>query len=172
MATLSSTRTSLSAAPVLFPCLLCAGDVLFQTPRDEFLKFHCSGHAGETTLIMKFIPGPHAPQAPAWLLDRTGSLRELQLTQTRQAWATGLRWLWDFTRAECDIAPPQSLTAAGWLQKLAAVKGRPSFPVAGHLRAFLKKLPPDETFGEKQFAEFWRQSCYPLKPEQWREQYP
>ncbi len=167
-----SKPSSLSSAPVLFPCLLCAGDVLLQTSRDEFRQFHCTGQAGESTLIMKFVPGPHGPQAPAWLLDRTGALRELRLIKTRQSWATGLRWLWDFTRATCEVGPPQSLTAAGWLEKLADVKGRPSFPVAGHLRGFLKKLPSDETFGEKQFTEFWRQSCYPLKPEQWREQYP
>ena len=159
-------------SPLLFPCLVCGGGILTRTSRDEFLQFHCAGHGGGNTFLLKFIPGPSGRRAPGWLIDRSGGFREVRLIRTRRAWAAGLRWLWDFTLAECAVQPPERLTAAELIGKLGDIKGRPPFQTAGQLRGFLERLAPDQRFDENRFGEFWRQFSYALKPEQWHEHYP
>jgi hypothetical protein len=157
---------------LLFPCLVCGSGIVTRTSRDEFLRFHCAGHVGGITFLLKFVPGPSGRQVPSWILDRSGGFREVHLTRTRRAWAAGLRWLWDFTLAECEVPPPNYLTAAELIGKLGDLKGRPPFQTAGHLRGLLKRLPPDRVFDEKSFGEFWRQFSYAITPEQWHEHYP
>jgi hypothetical protein len=167
-----STSIAPSIAPLLFPCLVCGGGIVTRAARDEFLKFHCTGHVGGNTFILKFVPGPSGREVPSWILDRSGGFREVRLLRTRRGWATGLRWLWDFTRAECEVRPPRQLTATELIGKLGDLKGRPPFQTAGHLRGFLERLPPDRVFDETLFGEFWRQFSYALKPEQWHEHFP
>jgi hypothetical protein len=168
----TSTAIASPTSPLLFPCLVCGGGIVTRTSREEFLQFHCAGHAGSNLFLLKFVPGPSGRQAPSWILDRSGGFREVRLIRTRRAWAAGLRWLWDFTLAECEVRPPQNLTAGELIGKLGNLKGRPPFQTAGHLRGFLEKLPPDQVFDERLFGEFWRQFSYPITPEQWHEHYP
>jgi hypothetical protein len=107
-----------------------------------------------------------------WVIDRTGGFREVRLQRMHRGWATGLRWLWDFTRAECEILPARHLPATELFDNLGDLKSRPPFQIAGHLRGFLKRLPPDRVFNETLFRSFWEQFAYQLEAKEWEEHYP
>jgi hypothetical protein len=148
---------------ISFPSLFCSKGVLLRQTEKEFHKFSYRGATGNGSHLFTFTPGPEGSSPPLWILDASGQFHEIRLKTVRRPWGQSLRWLWDFTLAECEVLPPRQLTAGEWLEKLKGMKGRPPFATAGHLRGFMERMPQDRVFGEAEFREFWDKFGYEIK---------
>jgi hypothetical protein len=157
--------------PILFPCLSATRIILYAATKAEALKHSLKGHVGQNRYV--FRDGVREEFTPLFLIDRTGAYRRVQRNGVRRAWLGFLaRTVWDFTLVECEVCEPERLTCGELLDKMQAVKSDRHFPRAGQLKAFLRKLPPQEPFDDSAFRAFWKEHCPAIAEEEWSKQYP
>ena len=92
---------------------------------------------------------------PGWFVERTGKFREFRPKGKRREWARPLRFLWNFTLSEYDVALPRQVTVGELLDRVRDVKDHSrEAPIASDLRRFLKEFDRDDVVTE-QLLKAW-----------------
>ncbi len=160
------------STPLRFPCLMCFGSRLFALTADEFTKALAPTYRGNFDFRFKLLPSPTGHHPPRWILESSGRIRMITCKSIVNSWAIKLRWLWDFTRAHCEVSEPISTKVSEFLVLLAELKDSGSPPRVRLARSVVASMPSDELLDERVFRLIWKDAGFDVADAEWGKTFP